>query len=40
MLERRLIVVSGPKLIEEVRKLQDDQASFIEGLEEVCLTFF
>ena len=35
MLQRWLIVISGPRLIEEVRRLPDDQVSFIEALEEV-----
>lgn len=37
MVDRWLVVVSGPELIEEVRKLPDDKASFMEAIHEVYI---
>ena len=37
MLDRWLVVISGPELIEEVRKFPDDQVSFLDAVEEVGL---
>ena len=31
-----IVVVSGPKIVDDLRKRSDDEVSFIEGVEEVC----
>ena len=33
--DRWLVIVSGPKLVDEILKLPDDEASFMESAEEV-----
>ncbi|GBE89830.1 Cytochrome P450 monooxygenase paxP [Sparassis crispa] len=38
MLDQWLVVVSGPKLVEELRMLPDDQASFVHSIEETTQT--
>ncbi|CAL1693826.1 unnamed protein product [Somion occarium] len=35
MLDRWLVVVSGPKLVEELRKLPDEQVSFLEAAQDL-----
>ena len=35
-----MVMVSGPKMVDELRKKQDDELSFVEGAEEVRMTSF
>ena len=37
MLDGWLVVFTGPKLIDELRKSPDDELSSVEGTAEVCL---
>lgn len=38
--DRWLVVVSGPKLVEELRKLPDDKMSFLDAIADVCPFFY
>lgn len=35
-----MVVVSGPKMVDELRKRPDEEMSFIEGVEEVLIHAF
>ena len=37
LLDQWTVVVSGPKLVDELRKRPDEELSFMEGTEEVRL---
>ena len=37
LLTRWTVIVTGPKFIEELRKAPDEQLSFEDAIDEVCL---
>jgi len=39
LLEQWLVVVSGPEMNDELRKVPDSHVSFTMAAEEVCLSF-
>ena len=39
MMDRWLVVVTGPELVDELRKIPDEKLSFDHAVRDVCVTF-
>lgn len=39
MMDRWMVVLTGPKLVEELRRIPDDKLSFDHAMRDVCIAF-